>query len=192
MAATLTRKEFYDLLWSQPQTKLAKQFGISDSAIGKAARKAGIPRPGPGYWQKLKHGKKVTPVPLPRRVPGGSDWIYFGNKWHQEPVTVDENEIPIKPTFDETMETIRVRVINMVGKVTNLTFAKATHSIVKKLLVQDEERKKEAETNRYVWPEPKFVTNIEKCRLRIYNALFLKMQSLRCPPYMATGKYEII
>ena len=42
-------------------------FGVSDSAIGKVARKAGIPRPGPGYWQKLKHGNKVVPVPLPNR-----------------------------------------------------------------------------------------------------------------------------
>jgi len=190
MSNSLTRKEFYDLLWSQPQTELAKQFDVSDSAIGKAARKAGIPRPGPGYWQKLRHGKKVLRVPLPQRLPGSSDWIHFGSKWHQEPVTIDDDETPIEPSFEESMEEVRARVIKMVGKVSYPTFTKATHSIPKKLLEQDAERLKEAEKSRYVWPEPKFVSLIEKRRLRIYNALFLKMQGLGCLPYMATGKYE--
>jgi len=190
MSNSLTRKEFYDLLWSQPQTELAKQFDVSDSAIGKAARKAGIPRPGPGYWQKLRHGKRVLQVPLPQRFPGSSDWIHFGSKWYQEPVTIDDDETPIEPSFEESMEEVRARVIKMVGKVSYPTFTKATHSIPKKLLEQDDERLKEAEKSRYVWPEPKFVSLIEKRRLRIYNALFLKMQGLGCLPYMATGKYE--
>ena len=37
--ATLTRKELYDRVWTNPMTKLAKQFGLSDVALHKICRK---------------------------------------------------------------------------------------------------------------------------------------------------------
>lgn len=190
MSVSLTRKEFYGLLWKEPQTALAKQFGVSDSAIGKAARKAGIPRPGPGYWQKLKAGKKVVPAPLPLRFPGASDWLHFRNKWQSESVTVDENEIPQEPTYEESLENVRERIVTLVGKVTYPIIGKNVHSITKKLLDQDEKRRREMEVDGYTWNKPKFDTQIEKRRLRIINAIFLKMQQLGCRPYMSAGKYE--
>jgi len=190
MSITLTRQEFYEMLWKVPQTGLAKQFGVSDSAVSKAARKAGIPRPGPGYWQKLRHGKKVKPVPLPQRLPGASNWIHFGSRWQQDPVTVDEDEIPVEPTYDESFDELHERVVRMVGKVPYPTIARTTHSITKKLLDQDDERRREMEEHGYSWNKPKFEAQIEKRRLRVLNALFLKMQALRCRPYMGTGKHE--
>ena len=190
MIMIITRKEFYDLLWSEPQVKLAKEFGVSDSAVGKAARKAGIPRPGPGYWQKVKAGKKVIPAPLPSRFPGTSDWIHFGSKWQQDPVTVDEDEMPVEPTYDESLDELRGRVVKMVGKVPYPAIARAAHSITKKLLDQDDERRREIEELGYTWNKPKFDAPIEKRRLRTLNAIFIKMQSLGCRPYMSTGKYE--
>ena len=143
MGISLTRKEFYELLWKEPQTALAKQFGVSDSAIGKDARKAEIPRPGPGYWQKLKANKKVVPVPLPFRFPDASDWIYFGNKCQSESVTVDEDEIPQAPTYEESLEDVRERVVKIVGKVSCTSIGKSVYAITKKLLDQDDEREYE-------------------------------------------------
>jgi hypothetical protein len=35
-----------------PLKRLALRLGVSDVALGKACRKAGIPLPGVGYWQK--------------------------------------------------------------------------------------------------------------------------------------------
>jgi len=32
---TLTRQELYDMVWSEPMTSLAKNFGISDVALAK-------------------------------------------------------------------------------------------------------------------------------------------------------------
>jgi len=190
MSVSLTRKEFYKLLWKEPQTALAKQFGVSDSAIGKAARKAEIPRPGPGYWQKLKANKMVARVPLPLRFPGASNWLHFGSKWQSEPVTVDKDKMPQEPTYDESLEDVRERVVKLVGKVAYPTVGKSIHTITKKLLDQDEERRREMEEGGYTWNKPKFDTQIDKRRLRIINAIFLKMQLLGCHPYMSTGKYE--
>jgi len=190
MSISLTRQEFYEMLWKVPQTGLAKQFGVSDSAVSKAARKAGIPRPGPGYWQKLRHGKKVKPVPLPHRLPGASNWIHFGSRWQQDPVTVDEVEIPVEPTYDESFDELHERVVRMVGKVPYPTISRTIHSITKKLLDQDDERRREMEEHGYSWNKPKFETQIEKRRLRVLNALFIKMQALGCRAYMSTGKYD--
>jgi hypothetical protein len=45
MTINLTREQFYDLVWSEPMKKLSQQVGISNVAISKHCRKAGIPVP---------------------------------------------------------------------------------------------------------------------------------------------------
>jgi hypothetical protein len=64
MSFVIARQQLYDLVWSEPMQRLGKQIGISDVAITKACRKAGIPVPERGYWAKLQSGKKVAKVPL--------------------------------------------------------------------------------------------------------------------------------
>lgn len=61
----LTREELYEKVWSTPTTKLAKEFGISDVALGKICKKLDIPKPYPGYWQQLAAGRRVHKEPLP-------------------------------------------------------------------------------------------------------------------------------
>jgi hypothetical protein len=46
MAHRLTRGELYDLVWSHPTQRVAKQFGISDVGLAEACRRAKIPVPG--------------------------------------------------------------------------------------------------------------------------------------------------
>jgi hypothetical protein len=41
----LTREELYEKVWGTPATKLAKEFDISDVALGKICKKLDIPRP---------------------------------------------------------------------------------------------------------------------------------------------------
>lgn len=47
-----TKEELTTLLWDKPTTEIAKQFGVSDSAVGKWAKEYGIPKPPRGHWQK--------------------------------------------------------------------------------------------------------------------------------------------
>lgn len=61
----LTREELYKRVWSTPATKLAKEFGVSDVALGKICKKLNIPKPYPGYWQQLAAGRRVHKEPLP-------------------------------------------------------------------------------------------------------------------------------
>ena len=60
----LTRKELYDLVWSEPMTTICKRFGLSDNGLRKRCKSMNIPTPPLGYWAKLKYGKQVTPLPF--------------------------------------------------------------------------------------------------------------------------------
>ncbi|MBT4362527.1 MAG: hypothetical protein HOB84_05985 [Candidatus Marinimicrobia bacterium] len=64
---TISRQELYDLVWSKPVVKIAKEFGISDVAVGKICRKMNIPKPGLGYWAKKQNGHRVRQKPLPKQ-----------------------------------------------------------------------------------------------------------------------------
>ena len=49
----IERKELYDLVWSKPITKIAVDYGISDSMVIKICKKLGVLRPGLGQFYML-------------------------------------------------------------------------------------------------------------------------------------------
>ena len=61
----IDRKSLYDLVWSQPISKLAETYGYSDVGFAKLCHKPGIPLPSRGHWAKLKAGRAVIQLPLP-------------------------------------------------------------------------------------------------------------------------------
>ena len=65
---TLTRDEFYKLVWTKPRIQLPKRLGISDVALAKRCRKLKIPMPGLGDWAKIQAGYPVRQPPLPPMV----------------------------------------------------------------------------------------------------------------------------
>ena len=62
---TLTRQEFYNLVWSTPLSQLTRKYAISDNGLRKMCKKYKVPIPFNGYWQKLKFNKPVKPEKLP-------------------------------------------------------------------------------------------------------------------------------
>lgn len=70
----LTREELYERIWTTPARHLAKEFGVSDVALGKVCKKYQFPKPPPGYWARVKHGNAPKRPRLPRRkdTPKGS------------------------------------------------------------------------------------------------------------------------
>jgi hypothetical protein len=57
MATTVTRQELYDAIWSEAKTTVAKRFGVSDVALGKACRNANIPTPPRGLLGRARVGE---------------------------------------------------------------------------------------------------------------------------------------
>jgi len=66
----LTRQQLYELVWSEPVSKIAPRYNISGVGFAKLCRREDVPLPPRGYWAKLKFGKKVrkpreNPAPRP-------------------------------------------------------------------------------------------------------------------------------
>lgn len=56
---TITRKELYDLIWSEPISIIAKRYNISDVGLRKICIRKNIPVPDRGHWTKVRFGYKV-------------------------------------------------------------------------------------------------------------------------------------
>ncbi len=66
----ITRKELYDLVWSQPMTKVCDRFDVSSSYMARVCSLLNVPRPPRGYWAKLAVGKAPAAETLPDALPG--------------------------------------------------------------------------------------------------------------------------
>ncbi len=73
----ISRKDLYELIWSEPTTTLAQRFGISDVGLAKVCRRSDIPAPPRGYWAKLAAGNSIPRPDLPERADLGSRAIIF-------------------------------------------------------------------------------------------------------------------
>lgn len=61
----VSREDLYQQVWSEPVIKAAQKYGITGTALSKVCRKAGVPVPPVGYWQRLQYGYKPERPPLP-------------------------------------------------------------------------------------------------------------------------------
>lgn len=67
---TVTRKDLYDLVWSEPMLSLSKRYKISDNGLRKICKRMNIPLPKAGHWMKQQFGKKVRIIPFPESFEG--------------------------------------------------------------------------------------------------------------------------
>ncbi len=66
----ITREELYELVWSEPMTKVADRYGISGSYMARVCALLNIPRSRRGYWAKVAVGKAPARIALPEAHPG--------------------------------------------------------------------------------------------------------------------------
>lgn len=97
-STTVTRELLYKQVWKTPMSRLARDYGVSDSALAKTCRKLGVPLPPRGHWAKLQHGKKVPPRPtLPKQGKDGRD---------RATVTRTAPSQPSDPVVDEAVRSL--------------------------------------------------------------------------------------
>jgi hypothetical protein len=63
----ISRSELYEQVWTEPMSKLAKRYGLSDRGLAKICGRNNIPCPPRGYWAKKQSGMNVHRKPLPRK-----------------------------------------------------------------------------------------------------------------------------
>lgn len=61
----LDRRELFDMVWSTPIQKLAKELGLSDRGLAKICARHRIPNPPRGYWARLAAGQHVRVPAFP-------------------------------------------------------------------------------------------------------------------------------
>ena len=72
----VTRTALYEQVWTTPMMKLATEYRITGTGLAKVCRKANIPVPPRGYWNKLQYGKPVIKrPPLPATTNGAVETI---------------------------------------------------------------------------------------------------------------------
>jgi len=65
-----SRKELYDLVWSESMLSLSKRFNISDVGLRKICRKMKIPTPPLGHWQRVQYTTSIRIPKLPEKYSG--------------------------------------------------------------------------------------------------------------------------
>ncbi len=63
---TFTRTELYNMVWSEPISKIAKRYNISDVGLRKICVRKNIPVPERGHWTRIRFGYKVRKKKLPK------------------------------------------------------------------------------------------------------------------------------
>ncbi len=69
------RDDLYRLVWTSPVSEIAAHLGVSDLALAKLCRRAEIPMPGRGYWQRTEAGQAIEPAPLKEAPKGLPEWL---------------------------------------------------------------------------------------------------------------------
>lgn len=101
---SLTREELYQKIWTTPAIKLAKEFGISDVALGKICRRMNIPKPPPGYWRKVETGQEPHIPPLP--VPGEETLteVYIPPHFQSEQLALKDSHVSERLASEKLLE----------------------------------------------------------------------------------------
>ncbi len=61
---SLTREDLFGLVWSKPTQQVAKDLGISDTAVAKLCHRLQVPKPPRGYWARVEAGRAPRRPPL--------------------------------------------------------------------------------------------------------------------------------
>lgn len=91
----LTRKQLFEIVWSTPISRLAKEYALSDNGIRKLCKRYDIPIPKNGYWSKLKFNKPVKKENL-NPIFGGVDKIVITIREEGNAVNIDQTPLTIR------------------------------------------------------------------------------------------------
>lgn len=97
----ITREALYERVWSEPISKIAASFNLSDRGLAKLCARYDIPTPERGWWAKKQHGHKVKTAALPpssRTAP-----ITIHKPW-EPPTAPTPTDLPPEIAFEHQPE----------------------------------------------------------------------------------------
>ena len=110
-----TRKEFYNLVWSKPVSKIAAELNVKDALVRKICKRFDIPLPKAGYWKKLEYKKAVSVEKLPE-----------DKKWENTLIDIDTFDSEYKDAYQyklaqrvKEIESLYLKEVTVHKKLTN-------------------------------------------------------------------------
>lgn len=108
------------MVWETPLTRLAETIGVSDVALAKSCRRAGIPLPGRGYWAKAERDRPRRP-PLPKLKDEYYEVIRFqlastNDPHNQRKLKPEKGEPIIVPTRLDSPHPLVAQTLKAVGR----------------------------------------------------------------------------
>jgi hypothetical protein len=173
----LTREQLYELVWSEPMSRLCKTIGISDVAIAKHCRRSDVPIPERGYWNKLYAGQEVGRTSLPPRDLATINIIEMSGTLSPELRARITGE-PGVGGEPESIDVLTERFRKRLGKVTLSRDLTHADPAIAKLLKRDETIRQKMAASSFHWERPVFDSSHERRRLRIINSIFLAFARL--------------
>jgi hypothetical protein len=86
----IKREELYERIWQIPAKQLAKEYRVSDTRLAVICKKLKVPKPAPGYWAKISHGKDPRRPPLPSLAPGErTEFVHIVDEDRKRPIVID-------------------------------------------------------------------------------------------------------
>src|SRR5512141_1562300 len=86
----IKREELYERIWQTPAKHLAKEYQVSATALWTICQKLRVPKPAPGYWAKIRHGKNPRRPPLPSLgSEDRSEFVHIVDEDRQRPTVID-------------------------------------------------------------------------------------------------------
>lgn len=101
-----TREALHKMVWLRPVLAIAKDVGVSDVALAKACRKAGIPLPSRGHWAIVKAGRVITAPPLPTRGEDQPDVVCF-TVLANPPPKAPKADVPVGPAIEVPTDLVK-------------------------------------------------------------------------------------
>jgi hypothetical protein len=109
---TISRKELYDLVWSQPLRVVSSQLNIKDTLIKGICQSYKIPLPILGHWSKLEFNKEspVFPFVEDDQLDNIIDLTNYINKPKVKPI---QKEVEVKPIIlDNKKHELKIKLDN--------------------------------------------------------------------------------
>ena len=118
----LSRIQLYELVWSKPIQKLAKEYGFSDVEFSKICRRHEIPLPVRGYWAKVSAGIKAYKVPLPNPNIVGNVYIPNRKSITDEEMLIRKKKLELEKLFLDKIDVFKApNQLNAPHKITQNT-----------------------------------------------------------------------
>ena len=140
MGRQFTRRQLYELIWTDPVRTVAARLSLSGVGLAKTCHLNQIPIPPRGYWTRLRAGRHADRAPLPPRPLGKRNDIQLSRltrtEWRTMVAALEKSALS-PPIFDDSVPEMTERARQLVGVVTCSKHMGRCRPAITKVLEED-------------------------------------------------------